>query len=96
MFINLKIFTTKPIKMAKAKGAIVVDIEKCKGCELCVVNCPTDVIRLTREVNGKGYHYAYMELPDACTGCSNCAIVCPDGVIEVYQVRVKTKMEAQS
>ena len=94
MIINLKNFTTKTIKMAKAKGAIVVDVEKCKGCELCVVNCPTDVIRLTREVNGKGYHYAYMELPDACTGCSNCAIVCPDGVIEVYQVRVKTKMEA--
>ncbi len=79
--------------MAKAKGAIVVDVEKCKGCELCVVNCPTDVIRLTREVNGKGYQYAYMENPDACTGCSNCALVCPDGVIEVYQVRVKTKIE---
>ena len=73
--------------MAKAKGAIVVDIEKCKGCELCVVNCPTNVIRLTREVNGKGYHYAYMEIPEACTGCSNCAIVCPDSVISVYKVK---------
>ena len=47
--------------MAKAKGAIVVDVEKCKGCEICVVNCPSDVIRLAREVNGKGYYYAYME-----------------------------------
>lgn len=74
--------------MAKAKGAIVIDIEKCKGCNLCVVNCPTDVIRLAREVNGKGYNFAYMEHPEACTGCSNCAIVCPDGVITVYQVRV--------
>ena len=74
--------------MAKAKGAIVIDIEKCKGCNLCVVNCPTDVIRLAREVNGKGYYFAYMEHPEACTGCSNCAIVCPDGVITVYQVRV--------
>ena len=74
--------------MARAKGAIVVDIEKCKGCNLCVVNCPTNVIELTKEVNGKGYHYAYMEHPDNCTGCQNCGIVCPDGVIEVYQVRV--------
>ena len=73
--------------MAKARGAIVVDIEKCKGCEVCVVNCPTDVIRLTPEVNGKGYHYAYMEIPEACIGCSNCAVVCPDGVISVYQVK---------
>jgi 2-oxoglutarate ferredoxin oxidoreductase subunit delta len=71
--------------MAKAKGAIVVEIEKCKGCEVCVVNCPSDVIRLSREVNGKGYHFAYMEHPEACTGCANCAIVCPDAVITVYR-----------
>ncbi len=72
--------------MARARGAIVVDQERCKGCELCVVNCPTNVIQLARDVNGKGYHYAYMEVPEACTGCSNCAIVCPDGVITVYRV----------
>ena len=71
--------------MAKVKGSIIVDIENCKGCEVCVVSCPTDVIRLAREVNGKGYHFAYMENPDACIGCANCAIVCPDGVITVYK-----------
>ena len=73
--------------MAKAKGAIVVDIERCKGCEVCVVNCPTDVIRLAQEVNAKGYHFAYMEHPELCTGCSNCAIVCPDAVITVYRLK---------
>ena len=25
--------------MAKIKGAIVVDTERCKGCNLCVVAC---------------------------------------------------------
>jgi 2-oxoglutarate ferredoxin oxidoreductase subunit delta len=74
--------------MAKVKGAIVVDIEKCKGCEVCIPTCPTDVIQLADEVNGKGYHYAYMANPDSCTGCANCAIVCPDGVISVYRKKV--------
>lgn len=74
--------------MAKIKGAIVVDVEKCKGCEVCVISCPTHVISMTKDVNGKGYHYAYMENPDACTGCTNCAIVCPDGVISVYKIKV--------
>ncbi len=74
--------------MAKVKGSIIVDIEKCKGCEVCVPSCPTDVIRLAEDVNGKGYHYAYMENPDNCTGCANCAIVCPDGVITVYRKKV--------
>ncbi|HPC99667.1 MAG TPA: 4Fe-4S binding protein, partial [Bacteroidales bacterium] len=36
--------------MAKVKGSIVVDIEKCKGCELCVVTCPTKTIALAAEV----------------------------------------------
>lgn len=75
--------------MAKIKGAIVVDIEHCKGCELCMTACPTDVIRMEKRVNGKGYHFAYMEHPDACTGCANCAVVCPDGVITVYRKKTE-------
>jgi len=73
--------------MAKVRGAIVVDSERCKGCELCVGACPSSVIRLSRDVNGKGYHYAYMEVPQACTGCVNCALVCPDTVITVYKIK---------
>jgi len=75
--------------MAKIRGAIVVDIERCKGCEICVVNCPTHVIAMERKVNGKGYPYAYMENPEACIGCANCATVCPDGVITVYKKRIE-------
>lgn len=74
--------------MAKVKGYIVVDTERCKGCEVCIPACPTNVIQLAKEVNGKGYHYAYMENPDACIGCANCAIVCPDGVITVYKKKL--------
>lgn len=74
--------------MAKVRGAIVVDIEECKGCSVCITACPTHVIALTKEVNGKGYPYAYMENAEACTGCTNCSIVCPDGVITVYRVKV--------
>jgi len=73
--------------MAKFKGAIVVDTEKSKGCGLCVVRCPTKVIELARDVNGKGYHYAHMANADACIGCSSCGLVCPDTVITVYRMK---------
>lgn len=74
--------------MAKVKGAIEVDIEKCKGCGLCVVSCPTHVIQLAKNVNGKGYNYAHMHTPDECIGCTNCAQVCPDSIITVYRVKL--------
>ncbi len=35
--------------MAKIKGAIVVDIERCKGCGLCVANCPTQCLALKQD-----------------------------------------------
>ena len=76
--------------MAKIKGAVKVNQERCKGCDLCVVACPVDVLKLQpKEVNNKGYHYAYMHNPEACICCASCATVCPDGCIEVYRVTIK-------
>jgi len=69
--------------MAK-KGDIVINIERCKGCGVCVPTCPQEVIILGPEVNQKGYNYL-VKVNDNCTGCTNCAVVCPDAVITVYR-----------
>jgi 2-oxoglutarate ferredoxin oxidoreductase subunit delta len=74
--------------MAKIKGTVVVDTERCKGCELCLVACPTNVLGLKNEVNKRGYHYACMIDEDACIGCASCGLVCPDGCITVYKVKI--------
>lgn len=71
--------------MAKIKGTIVVDIERCKGCNVCVSVCPVKVIELGDKVNGKGYNYMVLSNPDGCIGCASCAMICPDSVIEVYK-----------
>lgn len=71
--------------MAKVKGAITVNTVRCKGCNLCVVACPTDTLALSPDVNDRGYHFAYMANPEKCIGCCSCALVCPDACIEVYR-----------
>lgn len=69
------------------KGEIQVDVERCKGCGVCVPACPNQVIAQSKNVNGKGYNYIET-VNDKCVGCANCAVVCPDGVISVYQVKI--------
>jgi 2-oxoglutarate ferredoxin oxidoreductase subunit delta len=72
--------------MASVRGTISVNIENCKGCELCIDACPQESMALSKQINNKGYRYAVL-IQDNCTGCSNCALVCPDAVITVFRER---------
>ena len=75
--------------MAKIKGQIVVNTNRCKGCSLCIEACAKDVIALAKKVNASGYPYIEAINPDNCIGCASCAIVCPDGCITVYRKKME-------
>ena len=67
-----------------ARGTVVIDVDACKGCDLCVEACPPGVLVMTTQhVNERGYHYPLL-LP-GCTGCRACAQICPDFVFQVYK-----------
>ncbi|MCM8769268.1 MAG: ferredoxin family protein [Candidatus Omnitrophica bacterium] len=74
---------------------VIVNPERCKGCQLCVVHCPGNVFQLSPSFNQSGYHYAEVAAEERCTGCRRCILICPDVAIELYQEKklVKTKGE---
>ena len=75
-----------------AKGMVVIDRDRCKGCELCVIACPSHVLRLAESgFNLKGYRPVEVADAEACTGCAVCAIICPDVVFTVYKARRESK-----
>jgi len=65
------------------RGTVVIDTERCKGCELCIPACPPGVLRMSSRRNASGY--LLPELLEGCTGCNACLMVCPDFCFEVYQ-----------
>jgi 2-oxoglutarate ferredoxin oxidoreductase subunit delta len=75
-----------------AKGMVVIDKDRCKGCELCVLACPSHVLRLAEgEFNLKGYRPVEVADAEACTGCGVCAIICPDVVFTIYRAKRESK-----
>lgn len=80
-----------------AKGVIVIEQDRCKGCALCTTVCPQDVIDMADKVlNTGGYHPAALVDPEGkCTGCAICAAICPDACITVYrEIRVSERAPA--
>ena len=76
--------------LSEQEQAVVIDTDRCKGCDLCVVACPYEVLELAqKKVNASGYAYAEAVRKEQCVGCAACGTVCPDGCITVYRMKVK-------
>lgn len=70
-----------------AKGHVVIDENRCKGCALCITACQQHVLVMNdSRLNGRGYHPAELVDPKGrCTGCALCAVICPDACFTVYR-----------
>ncbi len=58
---------------------VVVDAEKCEGCEECIEVCPVDVFEMEAEksvpVNA-----------EECLGCESCVEVCDTEAITITEI----------
>jgi len=68
-----------------AKFEVRIDGDICKGCELCRISCPKEIIVMSTHINDKGYSPAEISNQEICVGCKSCALICPDGAISIYK-----------
>jgi 2-oxoglutarate ferredoxin oxidoreductase subunit delta len=62
-----------------------IDVDRCKGCGLCVTVCPKNVLEISEQVNTKGYFPAYQARPEDCITCALCCTMCPDVAITITE-----------
>ncbi len=70
-------------KQLKKASEIIVDQVFCKGCLICIDQCPQKVIDVSVNRNSKGYIVPEIVRIDKCNGCKICELICPDLAITV-------------
>ena len=67
------------------KGHVLVEISAnfCKGCDICIEFCPTDVFEKSGTLNRRGYYVPVVARVEDCTGCLLCDLLCPELAIVI-------------
>jgi len=62
------------------KAKIHIKTEWCKGCNICVEYCPTQVLEQKKKK-------VVVKNLEACTACMLCELRCPDFAIQVEKLK---------
>ncbi len=68
--------------MSSPKAEIEIIEQYCKGCNICVAFCPTNVLEMDLFV-------VKTAKPEACIACMQCELRCPDFAIKVHKIEDK-------
>jgi|YelNatPaOPRAMG01_1025707.scaffolds.fasta_scaffold00027_27 2-oxoglutarate ferredoxin oxidoreductase subunit delta len=68
----------------KSLPRIEVIADFCKGCEICVVMCPRNVLEMRADPSRWVGSVVVVVRPEACTRCMLCEVHCPDFAIKVF------------
>ena len=69
----------KIIRLRK-HGMPIIDKEKCTGCGLCTIDCPTKALTISQNSERDKYQLLFRE--DACDACGVCEKSCPENCLQ--------------
>ena len=64
---------------------IAIDETCCKGCGLCVDQCPKKVFTIGKKRNARGYLVPEVARLEECVACRLCEQICPDMSLTVEE-----------
>ncbi|MEW6041173.1 MAG: 4Fe-4S binding protein [Elusimicrobiota bacterium] len=67
----------------KMEKRVIIELEKCKSCELCIYFCPKKSLGKLKKVNALGYYPVDEVVPGVCNSCGICYLMCPEYAIKI-------------
>ncbi len=67
---------------------ISINKDRCKGCSYCVEFCPRKALKMSQEINPKGYVLAAVDDPTKCSNCGLCEIICPEYAVRSLKPKI--------
>ena len=83
-------------KSEKTGHALAISDSMCKGCTICVVICPKDVLVMVELIHRWEGASVRVKDIDACSACAICEHECPDFAILLYAAPKRTKKTAEA
>ena len=74
---------------SKEDGIPVIDKEKCTGCGLCAMGCPTKALAISQNSENEIYQLLFRE--EACTVCGVCETSCPEHCLRIEPLKSEKK-----
>jgi len=71
------------IPRPKNSGILILDKEKCTGCSLCTIDCPTKALTLYQ--NGERDTYQILFRQEICNTCGVCEKSCPENCLQLEE-----------
>ena len=77
------------IPRPKNSGILILDKEKCTGCGLCTIDCPTKALTLSTNSEKDTYQILYRQ--EMCDACGVCEKSCPEDCLRMMDQEPEQK-----